>query len=695
MKQFLMVISVLILITGSVNAQSDVTVKKSEFKTIDDGFKVAWKHIDEGDKFYSEGGIFFAKALEEYIMANSYNNANPELNYKIGASMLFSDRKEKAAPYLLKALELKNDVAADALLLAGLALMYSGEFDTATEKLNVYLDSEHRKSEENILKARKIIDECASAKEITGDTLGIMIENLGSAVNSDADDYSEVFSSDGLKIYFASRKGLQPGSRNFYPDTKFDENIYVSEFAGGNWSVPLLAGPKITSKLCETPLFISRSGEVLYIYTGYKGNGDLQVSEMKKGAWGPPSPESFGINSSYSETSFCISPGGDEIAFVSDRPKKGQGGKDIYIIKKLNSRKWSKPENIGPAVNTPYDEESVSYSFSGDTLWFSSTGHNTMGGFDIFFSVKDSSGTWGEAINAGYPLNTVWDELFYRHSPVDDSLFYFVSDRPGSYGGLDIFAGRILPPPPPPSAPEEPPLIPSKDTIVVRDTIVVVKEIPKEPVAVQSRPSTVIFTGKISDSESGEPVPARIEITDVNIDAIVGTAASSVDDGIFRTELPGRKVYIVDIKSAGYLPVTKKISISESFEGEAFNLDFTMDKVTVGKKVVLNNILFELGKAVLTPDSFEELDRLVTILQDNPLMKIEISGHTDNTGSPVVNARLSTERARAVVDYLVSKGIDKSRLTYRGYGSEQPIAGNETEAGRAINRRVEFKILEF
>ncbi len=694
MKQFLMVISFLVFITGTVNAQLDIPVKKSEFKIIEDGFKIAWKHVGDGDKYYSEGGTFYAKAVEEYIMANSYNNTNPELNYKIGASMLFSERKEEAASYLLKALELKNDVAADALLLAGWALMYAGEFDRATEKLNVYLDSEYKKSDNNILRARKIIEECASAKKITGDTLMIMIANLGGSVNSEADDYSEVISSDGMKIYFASRKGLQPNSKNLYPDTKFDENIYLSEYTGGKWSVPVLAGPKITSKLCETPLFISKAGEVLYIYVGYKGNGDLQVSEMKKGEWGSPSSESFGINSSYAETSFCISPYGNEIAFVSDRPKKGQGGKDIYIVKKLNGRKWSKPENIGPAVNTPYSEESVSYSLTGDTLWFSSTGHNTIGGFDIFFSVRDSSGNWGEAINAGYPVNTVWDELFYRQSPVDDSLFYFVSDRPGSYGGLDILSGRILPPPPPP-APEEPPLLPAKDTIVVRDTVVVVKEVPQEPIIVQPRPSTVNFTGKITDSESGEPVSARIEIKDLSIDAIVGTALSSAEDGSFRTELPGRKIYAVDIKSTGYLPVTKKISISESFEGEVFNIDFTIDKVEVGKKVVLNNILFELGKAVLTPDSYEELDRLVVILQDNPYMKIEISGHTDNTGNPVVNARLSTERARSVVDYIVSKGIDRSRLTYRGYGSEQPIADNATEAGRTINRRVEFKILEF
>jgi outer membrane protein OmpA-like peptidoglycan-associated protein len=243
--------------------------------------------------------------------------------------------------------------------------------------------------------------------------------------------------------------------------------------------------------------------------------------------------------------------------------------------------------------------------------------------------------------------------------------------------------------------PSIPPVQQARDTVVVRDTVVIVKEVPGVAEPEIPRETALYFEGRISDSESGNPISARLEISEFSTEALIATATSSETDGFFRTILPGRKIYLVNMNAQGFLPELKKIAVPESFTGDSFSLDFTMERVSVGKKVVLNNILFELGKSVLTKGSYVEIDRLVSILQENPLMKIEISGHTDNTGNPVVNARLSTERARAVVDYIVSKGIDKNRLNYRGYGSEQPIGDNSTAEGRTMNRRVEFKILEF
>lgn len=152
---------------------------------------------------------------------------------------------------------------------------------------------------------------------------------------------------------------------------------------------------------------------------------------------------------------------------------------------------------------------------------------------------------------------------------------------------------------------------------------------------------------------------------------------------------------MVDIRGSGFLSDMKRINIPATFSGDAYNLDISLIKVKVGKKIVLNNILFETGKSVLTKSSYEEIDRLLSILEENPKMKIEISGHTDKTGSEPLNFKLSENRAKAVVDYLVQKGISSSRLEYKGFGSLQPVADNATAAGRTKNRRVEFKILEF
>jgi outer membrane protein OmpA-like peptidoglycan-associated protein len=681
---------ILFLISASVQAQMDVSISRKDFKTEKPGFKEAWKHVKNGDSFYIDRGLWYASALNEYQMAYSYNSTVAGLNYKLGVSCLFSDKKDEASEFFIKAYELKNDVASDILLLTGRALMYNGKFSTAIEKFNGYLSSKEKKSKENITVAKKSIEECNAALSVTRDTLRIEINNIGGNINSSADDYSEVLTSDGLKMLFASRRALSAKAKNYYKDSKFDENIFSADYVNGAWGVAMLFDKTLYTKFCETPLFMNDAGNQLYIYAGYEGDGDIMVSDLKRGKWKAPVPVSFNVNSKSPETSFTISRKGDEVAFVSDRGKKGLGGKDIYLMKMINKRKWSKPVNIGPSVNTRYDEESVRFSAGGDTLWFSSMGHNTIGGFDIFYSTRSATGTWNQAVNAGYPLNTPWDELFYNPSPVDDSSFFFVSNRSGGFGGLDIYKGRYLPPPPPVVIPE-PVIIP--DTVVVRDTVVVIKEVQKAVVPEPPKEVILYLIGKITDSETKEPVLARIEVIDLSTDQVITTTASSDLDGAYRVRLPAKKSYMINLRATGFLSDMKRVSIPDSYAAEFYTLDVPLTKVKVGKKVVLNNILFELGKAVLTPGSYAELEKLLNALQDSPQMKIEISGHTDNTGSPIINAKLSTDRARAVVDFLVQKGIDRARLSYQGYGSDQPIAENTTAAGRAKNRRVEFKIV--
>jgi outer membrane protein OmpA-like peptidoglycan-associated protein len=713
MKRLHLFLIIITVFFARLDAQSDVSVSRKEFDKGTPGFGAAWKHIKSGDRFYSDGGVWYSKALSEYLLAQVYNNMNAELNYKTGVSSLYSDKKEEAAQYFAKAYELKKDVADDILLLLGRALIYSGKFDEAEEKINVWLDSEIKKKESKVQFAKKLLEECSAAKKISSDTILLKIENLGVNFNSDADDYSPAISADGQKLFFASRKAMDSKASNYLEDTKFDENIFVAELSGGKWGVAMPAGKNLKTDYCETPLYIDKSGSILYVYAGYEGEGDILFSEFKKGEWKTPGPVPFGINTEFPETSFGISPSESEIAFISNRKKGGMGGKDIYFITK-NGRKWSKPKNAGELINSAYDEESVTYSRGGDTLWFGSAGHNTMGGFDIFYSVRSSSGEWGPAMNAGFPLNTSWNDLFYVGSPKDDSLFYFVSNRSGGFGGFDLYSGRILPPPPSPPAPvivpaEPPVVIQKRDTILIRDTVVVIKEITKEvpkevapvvpvvppPDTIRPKEVIIYLTGKITDAESGNPIMAKIDVIDFASDAVIATTASSDADGSYRVRLTGKKIFMVDIRSTGFLSDMKKITIPETFTEEFYRLDASLNKVKVGKKVVLNNIFFQLGKAVLTPSSYAELNKLVKILEDNPTMKVEISGHTDNTGSPVINAKLSTDRSRAVVDYLAAKGVDRSRLTYVGIGSDQPVADNATEAGRAKNRRVEFKILEF
>jgi outer membrane protein OmpA-like peptidoglycan-associated protein len=694
-----------LLIPSLVKAQTEVTIRKKDFKNDRTGFESAWQNVTNGNLYYKDKGVWYGNAYDEYLKAILYNAVNPELNYKIGVAALFSDHKEEAVRYFQKVLEEKPDLTIDILFLTGMALQYAGKYPEAIDKLNLYLNTSGKKSEENIAKANKCIEECNSAILITKDTLRIKIITVGSGINSNADDYSEFLSADGKTMFFASRRELSKKS-TYYKDTKYDENIFFSTINNGEWSIASTAGKALATSLCETPLFLNSTGEELYVYTGYQNGGDIKVSIKKNGKWKTPSNVTFRINSNRSETSMTFTPDGKEVWFVSDRRKDGLGGKDIYMIKKMGERKWSKPVNAGPSINTRYDEESVRFSDLGDTLWFSSKGHNTIGGFDIFYSRKDSNGIWSQAVNYGYPVNTPWDELFYFPERGNDSSFYFTSNNSESIGGLDIFQGRILPPekvilPPPP---------PRRETLVIRDTVVVIREVIQappppvpvvqpepQPVAVPETPKELVLylIGKIKDSETGDPVLSKIDIVDPETNLVVATTASSDIDGTYRVRLPAKKSYMADLRATGFLADMKRINIPGTYKEEVYNLDVSLIRIKVGKKVVLNNILFETGKSVLTASSYTELGRLMNIMQDDPKMKIEISGHTDNTGSQPLNFKLSEARAKAVVDFLIQKGIDATRMEFKGFGSLQPIADNATAAGRTKNRRVEFKILEF
>ncbi len=694
MKYILYLVAVFVLlIPHNLWAQVDVEIRKGDFKKERKGLREAWKHIENGDKYFQSRGVWYGNAYDEYLSATAYNGENAELNYKTGVAALFSDNRDEAASFLLKALQMKSNLTDDILLLTGRALQYAGSYSEAIEKFNLFLVSKGRKKKEIVALVKKYIEECNSALAVTVDTLRVDLLNLGSGINSYADEYSEVISRDNKTIYFASRRELSKSS-TYYDDTRFDENIFLTSLVNGRWEPAVTAGKKLVTPLCEAPLYLNPTGEELYIYTGYENEGDIMISEKKKGKWKAPASLPFKVNTGGSETSFTFSPSGKEIWFVSDRGKNGLGGKDIYYAQKVTDRKWSKPVNAGPMINTQYDEESVRLSERGDKVWFGSRGHNSIGGYDIFYSVKNQDGEWSQAINSGYSINTVWDDLFYHPSWGDDSTFYFASNRSGGLGGLDIYMGRMLPP--------EPVIIqvepPKPDTVVIRDTVIVAKEIvpAPEPVIPEPPEELILYLGgKISDSETGDPVMARIEIIDLSSDLVVATTASSDVDGSYRVRLPSKKSYMVDIRANGFLSDMKQVNIPESFTSEFYNMDATLIKVKVGKKVVLNNILFQTGKSILTTSSYAELEKLLGILNDNPQMKIEISGHTDNTGSLQLNLKLSEDRAKAVVEYLAQKGIDRTRLEYKGFGPQQPIADNITADGRTKNRRVEFKILEF
>lgn len=434
----------LFVVNIHASAQTDVKINRKEFNNGKAGFSQAWDNVNEGDADYQRKGLYYNNAFDHYILALAYNNSNAELNYKTGIAAIYTDRKEEAAGFFLKALELNSKVTEDILFYTGRALQYTGRYAEAAEKLTAYLKSKEKKQESNFTMARRFIEECYAAIELTKDTIDIEITNLGANINSGNDDLSPVITSTGTTIYFSSQRPL--GKAPASPGAGLpDENIYFSRIVNGKWGVASPVSKDLNTSYNESPLYVDSSETRLYVYSGYENGGDIKVSENRKGDWRSPVSLPFTINTSGSETSIAFSPSGNEIYYITNDGKDSKGGYDVYFIKKLTDRKWSKPQNAGDSINTAYDEQSVNFSLSGDTLWFSSKGHNSMGGFDLFFSVRNQDGTWGKAKNAGYPINTPWDELFHSSSGISAGSFYFASNRSGGFGGFDIYEGITVP----------------------------------------------------------------------------------------------------------------------------------------------------------------------------------------------------------------------------------------------------------
>jgi tetratricopeptide (TPR) repeat protein len=473
-------------------AQSDVKIKKDEFMKGKSGFKQAWDHVIAGDANFVKKGSYYNNAFDHYIQAIVYNNSNPELNYKTGIAAIYTDHKEEAAGFLVKALKAKNDVSDDIFLYTGRALQYSGNYDEAINMLTAYLKTKVKKSESNVNLAKKFIAECNSAIVLTNDSIQIEITNMGANINSESDDLSPVLTYDGQFIYFASLRKYKKSSGSTAILTT-DENIYVSNLINNKWGIAILAGKDINTDYNESPLFIDSAGTRLYIYSGFENGGDIKVSVNKKGQWRVPEGLPLNINTVGSETSIAFSQNGNEVYYITNDGKDNYGEHDIYYIKKGGDKKWSKPQNAGPSVNTVYDEQSVSLSKSGDTLWFSSKGHNSIGGFDIFYSIRNQDGTWNQAVNAGYPLNTSWDELFRSSAPSSGSSFYFVSNRSGGFGGLDIYKGRILSQLP--EIQDEVQVVSSPDSLINADTV-----------SVETVNDSTIIQPSENSSETNKPV---------------------------------------------------------------------------------------------------------------------------------------------------------------------------------------------
>lgn len=470
-------------------------------------------------------------------------------------------------------------------------------------------------------------------------------QNLGDSVNTTDLEYFPSLTIDGKKLIFTRRINNK-------------ESFYESDLENGKWGNAFSLSGKINSPDYNVGAQnISQDGDWL-IFTGCNfpngyGSCDLFISYLTKSGWSEPQNLGRNVNSEFWESTPSLSPDKKDLYFSSNR-LGGYGGKDIWVCHRNEKGYWSQPENLGPEINTAGDESTPFIHADNQTLYFNSNG---LPGYsdkpDLFVTRKLADGKWSKPENLGYPINTIDDEGSMIVD-ADGKTAYYSSDRIDTKGGLDIYTFELR-----------------KDL----------------------RPLKTLWAkGKVYDNKTKEGLPSSVILTDISTRQIVSKLQTD-EDGNYLVTLPVGKDYAFNVQRKGYLFYSENYNMSGTSPDSVFRADIPLEPIEANAKVILKNVFFDTKKTNLKPESITELDNVVRLMNENPNMKILISGYTDNVGKPEDNLRLSTGRAVAVVNYLLNKGVNKNRLSFKGFGEANPIADNKTEDGRALNRRTELSVV--
>lgn len=645
------------------------------------------------------------QALEMYKLAAEATPNSVEANFKTGNTYLQTTEKAKATPFLLRAYQLDSDFKFNMLYKIALGYQYGYEFDNALEYFKKY----KQKLEDNtgysgvdrtpMSEVRRRIDECNTGKKLMNDPVNYSITNVGTAINSELWDYGPVVNAEETVMIFTSRRGPDQGNLNdnVFEDNFFYEDIFISKKSGGKWQPAENIGPVVNTKYHDSNFGFSPDGKTLYIYSD-EGNGDVYyTNNLSEDTWSEPVSLSENINSSgYNEKSVSQSADGNTLYFSSNRPG-GNGGFDIYYSTKNKKGEWGPSKNLGKVINTEGDEDGSFIQFDGKTLYFSSTGHEGMGGFDIFKSEYDStSREWSNPENLGYPLNTPDDDVYFVMSK-DGKTGYYATVREEGMGYNDIYRVKIGG-----SEDKTDKKMASKEAKVDEDEDKSEREVEKVEVK-ESQEDEKMDTGapvkllvRVVDAKSNQVLDAEVKLKGQSDNITV--PAESKNNGIYTFMIVRENAtdFMLSAEMPGYIFANRSITVPASKgEEQTIRQTLSLSKPEVGTSKTLRNIFFEFGKATFTSESYEELNKMVSFMEANPGINVEIAGHTDNVGSDAVNKKLSQLRANKVVDYLTGKGIDRRRLNAVGYGEERPIVSNDDEVmGREINRRVEFIVKE-
>ena len=634
-------------------------------------------------------------ARDIMVQAANFDTTNIKANFEAGHMHIQSIGRDLAVKYFLRIYRQDPNYRFDLEYWIANSYQFGLKFDKALDYYGRYRDRLVKKpsyggrDKIELKEVDRRIQECQNGKEFIADPKPYSISNMGREINSEFEDYGPVLNADETEIIFTTRRRDGNTNENVADDNKPYEDIFVADKSGGKWSSAKNIGPTLNSKFSDSNLTLSYDGQLLFIYKD-DGNGDIYVSEKNKnGSWGTPTPLPGIINSSARESSVSISADGNILYFASDRPG-GYGASDIYMCTKDSKGEWSRVKNLGPKINTPYEEDGPYISFDGVTLYFSSAGHKTMGGLDIFKTslVNTEKNEWSEPENIGYPINTPDDDVYFSTSK-DGKRWYYSSVREDGMGYTDIYLIT-----PGEEKKKEPPVVAVKEPVKEdpkKDPVIEVpkKEQPKKLI----QPFKYLLT--VVDAETKSPLDAKVRMQGLKDKVVVGAVDKGQGTIEFNITATVAKDYRITVEREGYIfqTISEKIA-GASTDARTINKTIELRKLVVGAVSILRNIYFDFEKATFRTESYSELNKLETMMKQNQNLQVEISGHTDFVGSKYYNKTLSLKRAAAVKSFLVSKGVDTRRIKTVGHGEERPLASNDDEKeGRSLNRRVEFRVL--
>jgi outer membrane protein OmpA-like peptidoglycan-associated protein/tetratricopeptide (TPR) repeat protein len=618
-------------------ASAQYNVSKINKKAVD-SYNKAMERIQNDD--YKTAIAFFQEAIQK---DGNYIDAYLSLAGVYGQMKKY----QESTTYYEKAFAIDTNYTAFYRLSYSINLAGLGQFEKALSTVNALLarpdlDPRSRKSAEYRRSTYQFAVDFAKAH--ASENYVFAPQNLGDSVNTSESEYFPSLSIEGDKLIFT--RLLDHRNEDFFGTIK----------QGNVWRKAVSLKGGINTSQNEGAQNVSQDGNWL-LFTGcYRPDGyggcDIYMSYLTANGWSQPFNVGGNINTDQWESQPSLSPDKRDLYFASRR-FGGYGGADIYVSHLSPNGTWSKPENLGPEINTSADETEPFIHADNQTLYFVSNGLPGYGDADIFLTRRGNDGKWQKPENLGYPINTI-DKDGTMIIASDGVTAYFSSDRSDSRGANDIY-----------TFPMRPGMRPHK---------------------------TLWIKGQVFDKKTAKGLPSAVELIDLATKQTISNVQTD-ETGNYLITLPVGKDYAFNVNRRGYLFYSDNYSLKDKSPDSTYQKNIPLQPIEVNASVVLKNIFFDVNKYDLKPESQVELDRVVQLMLDNPTLKIQIEGHTDDIGSAADNMKLSGNRAKAVVNYLVSKNISVTRLLAKGYGATQPIADNKTEEGRAQNRRTELKVV--